>query len=69
MVKTPEEIRQMLAGYGVTSGEDVCVYSGSGLHSSLFIAAMEHAGLPGAKNFVGGWSQWSASSSRPIERD
>ena len=67
-VRSPEEIRQILANHGVTSGGDVCVYSGSGLHSSLFIAAMEYAGLPGAKNFVGGWSQWSASSSRPIAR-
>lgn len=68
-VETPERIREILAGHGVTSGENVCVYSGSGLHSSLFIAAMESAGLHGAHNFVGGWSQWAASSTHPIERD
>ncbi|HIW95101.1 MAG TPA: sulfurtransferase [Candidatus Corynebacterium gallistercoris] len=65
----PETVRETLAEFGVTSGEQVAVYSGSGLHSSLFIAAMEHAGLHGAKNFVGGWSQWAASRTRPIERD
>lgn len=64
----PERVREILGEHGITRGEDVAVYSGSGLHSSLFIAIMEHAGLLGAWNFIGGWSQWSASSSRPIAR-
>lgn len=64
-----ERIREVLASHGITDGREVAVYSGSGLHSSLFIAAMEQAGLRGAKNFVGGWSQWAASPQRPIERD
>lgn len=67
-IKSPEEVREILRTYGVTDGESVAVYSGSGQHSSLFIAAMEHAGLKGARHFVGGWSQWAADSSRPIER-
>ncbi|MBF0581756.1 MULTISPECIES: sulfurtransferase [Corynebacterium] len=67
-VLSPEELRHILQIHGVTEGTNVAVYSGSGLHSSLFVAAMEHAGLYGAKNFIGGWSQWAADSSRAIER-
>lgn len=67
-VRTPEEVREILKNHGIIEGENVAVYSGSGQHSSLFIAAMEHAGLSGARNFIGGWSQWAADSSRPIER-
>lgn len=67
-VRSPEEVRQVLHTHGITEGSEVAVYSGSGQHSSLFIAAMEHAGLHGAKNFIGGWSLWAADSSRPIER-
>lgn len=66
--KTPEEIRAMFAELGVTSGEGVVVYSGSGLHSAQMIAGMHHAQLPGAALFVGGWSQWSADRSNPVVR-
>ncbi|WP_282940306.1 sulfurtransferase [Corynebacterium auriscanis] len=67
-VENPERLREYLASRGITRGDNVAVYSGSGLHSSLFIAAMEHAGLHGARNFIGGWSQWSARLDLPIER-
>lgn len=62
-------MKNAAAEFGVDKGEDVAVYSGSGVGSALFIAAMEHAGLTGARHFVGGWSQWAASRTRPIERD
>lgn len=68
-IASPEKVREVLAEFGVDKGEDVAVYSGSGVGSALFIAAMEHAGLTGARHFVGGWSQWAASRTRPIERD
>lgn len=64
----PEEIRAKLAEIGVTSGEQVAVYSGSGLHAALFVQAMHEAGLPGASLFVGGWSKWAGDPSRPIVR-
>jgi len=28
---------------------------------------MEHAGLPGARLYVGSWSEWSADPERPVE--
>ena len=67
-MKTPEEIRDHLAAAGVTSGDGVIVYSGSGNHSAQVLAAMEHAGLTGAAHYVSGWSQWSASPRNPVER-
>lgn len=66
-LRSPEEIRARFAEAGVTSGKDVIVYSGSGNHSSLALLAMEHAGLTGAAHYVGGWSQWSADTSNPVE--
>jgi thiosulfate/3-mercaptopyruvate sulfurtransferase len=62
-------VRQRLADQGL-NGEAIAaeavVYSGSGVSSALFIALMEHAGLPVAKHYVGGWSQWAADRSRPV---
>ena len=66
--KTPDAIREILAGVGVSRGEDVIVYSGSGNHSAQVLAAMEHAGITGAAHYLGGWSQWSADPKNPVER-
>lgn len=66
-LRSPEEIRTRFAEEGITSGEDVIVYSGSGNHSSLALLAMESAGLTGAAHYVGGWSQWSANPANPVE--
>ena len=66
--KQVEEIREKLAEIGVTSGDQVAVYSGSGLHAALFVQAMHEAGLPGASLFIGGWSKWAGDPARPIDR-
>ncbi|WP_448852667.1 sulfurtransferase [Corynebacterium sp. 335C] len=68
LMRSPEEIRENLASFGIEDGSKVAVYSGSGLHSALFIAAMHHAGVPGASLFVGGWSMWAGDPKRPIAR-
>lgn len=62
------EIRAKLAEVGVTAAEQVAVYSGSGLHSALFIQAMHEAGMPGGSVFIGGWSKWAGDPARPIVR-
>lgn len=43
------------------------MYCGSGVSACLNLLAMERAGLPGAKLYVGSWSEWSADPSRPVE--
>lgn len=67
-VKSPADIRQAFADRGITSADDMIIYSGSGNHSALAIAAMEHAGLGIPAHYVGGWSQWSADPRNPVER-
>ncbi|MDO5454602.1 MAG: sulfurtransferase [Corynebacterium sp.] len=66
--RSPEEIRERFASVGLTedNAASAIVYSGSGIHSSLGLAAMGHAGLPFAAHFVGGWSLWSANPANPI---
>ncbi|MCZ9309675.1 sulfurtransferase [Corynebacterium sp. c6VSa_13] len=66
--KSREELAEIFAQHGITKDEDVVVYSGSGLHSALVIAAMMYAGLPAPRHFVGGWSQWCADSFNPVQR-
>jgi thiosulfate/3-mercaptopyruvate sulfurtransferase len=40
------------------------VYCGSGVTSAHHLVAMEHAGLPGARLYVGSWSEWIRDEKR-----
>lgn len=68
--KSKEEISELFDQAGITKDnvKDAIVYSGSGNHSALALAAMELVGLTGARHYVGGWSQWSANPANPVER-
>lgn len=63
-----ERVRKVMAENGIDDASKVAVYSGSGLHASLFVQAMHEAGLPGAALMAGGWSQWAGDPENPIQR-
>jgi thiosulfate/3-mercaptopyruvate sulfurtransferase len=44
------------------------MYCGSGVTACQNLLAMEHAGLPGARLYVGSWSEWSADPAHPTEK-
>jgi thiosulfate/3-mercaptopyruvate sulfurtransferase len=50
------------------SHETVVHSCGSGVSACHNILAMEIAGLPGTRLYPGSWSEWSADSTRPIQR-
>ena len=52
---------------GDRSPEQVVMYCGSGVTACQNLLAMEHVGLPGARLYVGSWSEWSSDPKRPIE--
>jgi thiosulfate/3-mercaptopyruvate sulfurtransferase len=43
------------------------MYCGSGVTACHNLLAMEHAGLSGARLYVGSWSEWSADPARAVE--
>ena len=59
-----EQFQQVLGG---RAPADAVMYCGSGVSACLNLLAMEHAGLPGPKLYVGSWSEWSSDPARPIE--
>lgn len=59
-----EKYEEALAGH---APQDAVMYCGSGVSACLNLLAMERAGLPGTKLYVGSWSEWSSDASRPIE--
>lgn len=62
----PEQLRsEFKALIGDTPPENVVVYCGSGVTSIHHILAMESAGLPGARLYLGSWSEWIRDPKRP----
>lgn len=64
----PELAARFKESLGDTPADRVICYCGSGVTACHNLLALEHAGLHGAKLYAGSWSEWSADSSRGIER-
>ncbi|MGH6630065.1 MAG: sulfurtransferase [Burkholderiales bacterium] len=67
--KSPDALRAefqaVLAG---REPAEVIQYCGSGVAACHNALAMEIAGLPGSRVYIGSWSEWSADPTRPIAR-
>lgn len=48
------------------NNEGVIVHCGSGVTGCLNVLAMERAGVPGVKLYVGGWSDWCSHADNPV---
>ena len=59
-----EAFTTALAGHAPS---ETVMYCGSGVSACHNLLAMTHAGLPGARLYVGSWSDWSSDPDRPIE--
>jgi thiosulfate/3-mercaptopyruvate sulfurtransferase len=67
--KSPEMLRAEFEA--ILSGRnpsEVINYCGSGVTACHNALAMEIAGLPGSRVYIGSWSEWSADPTRPISR-
>ncbi|WP_353110015.1 sulfurtransferase [Gordonia sp. (in: high G+C Gram-positive bacteria)] len=62
----PSVLRARFADLGVTPGQDVVVYCGSGVTAAHQIAALAVAGID-ATLYPGSYSQWSSDPTRPVE--
>lgn len=66
--RSPERLREhydaLRAG---RDPEEIVFYCGSGVTAAQNVLAMEHAGLPGARMYVGSWSEWILDPAREVE--
>jgi thiosulfate/3-mercaptopyruvate sulfurtransferase len=54
-----DELRRRFESVGVTAGEDVVSYCGSGVTACHNLLVLEHAGLGRGRLYAGSWSQYS----------
>jgi thiosulfate/3-mercaptopyruvate sulfurtransferase len=66
-LKSPDVLRaEFTALLGNAAGSDVIHQCGSGVSACHNLLAMEVAGLPGSRLYVGSWSEWCADPKRPV---
>ena len=66
--RSPEQLRTHYDA--LRAGQDaseIVYYCGSGVTAAQNVLAMEHAGLPGARMYVGSWSEWIIDPRREVE--
>jgi len=64
-LKSPDEIRALLAKAGVAPGQEIVTYCAVGMRASLMAWAVQSVGLP-VKIYIGSWQDWRRDSSNPI---
>lgn len=70
VMKSPETLRQQFeALIDQQAPSEAIFYCGSGVSACQNLLAMSHAGLEGAKLYVGSWSEWLKDPDRPISTD
>jgi thiosulfate/3-mercaptopyruvate sulfurtransferase len=66
-LKSPDALRaEFKTLLGNISASDVIHQCGSGVSACHNLLAMEVAGLPGSRLYVGSWSEWCADPKRPV---
>lgn len=66
--RAPDELRAHFATViGDVAPEQVIFYCGSGITAAQNVLAMEIAGLPGSRMYVGSWSEWILDPAREVE--
>jgi len=65
--KSPEEVRALCAGYGLTPDSDIILYCFKGARSSNTFVALHLAGFKKVRIYLGSWNEWSRDPTLPVE--
>jgi thiosulfate/3-mercaptopyruvate sulfurtransferase len=67
--KSPEDLRTLYEGKGVTADKDVVTYCRIGERSSFTWFVLKYLlGYPNVKNYDGSWTEWGNMVKNPIEK-
>ena len=65
-MRSPFTLKNHFEGVAENETDPATVYCGSGVTAAHLALAMEHAGLPMPRLYVGSWSEWITDSQRPL---
>lgn len=66
VLKSENEIRQLLADYGISSDQEVIAHCQTGIRSSYATLVLQGLGYTEVKNYDGSWIEWANNQSLPI---
>lgn len=67
-MKSPAELRELLAPAGATPGKRAITYCGVGISASALLYALDRAGLAEAALYDAGWDEWGRDPELPVAR-
>jgi thiosulfate/3-mercaptopyruvate sulfurtransferase len=67
ILRSEEDMRDLLAQAGVTPEKDVIVHCQSGSRSSHTFLVLQAMGFPHVRHYPGGWQEWGNRSDTPVE--
>ena len=67
-MKSPEELRQVLATAKVAPGSTCITYCGVGISASALLFALTLAGVEDVRLYDGSWEEWGRDPARPVAR-
>ncbi len=67
-MRTPAELRELFASYGVHPDSRPVTMCGSGITGAVLTLGLAQAGLPIGALYDGSWSDWGSATDTPIER-
>jgi thiosulfate/3-mercaptopyruvate sulfurtransferase len=65
--KSPEKIIALLEAQNINPRQEIAVYCHRGARSANTYFALKYAGVPGARNFIGSWHEWSSRADLPVQ--
>ncbi|MFC0281925.1 3-mercaptopyruvate sulfurtransferase [Falsigemmobacter intermedius] len=68
-MKSPEALREIFAGLGVTPEQPVITSCGSGVTAAVLSLALERAGHRNHALYDGSWAEWGMYDDLPVEKD
>jgi len=67
VVKSEDEIRELLASKGIVPGNEIVAHCQTGIRSSYATLVLKGLGYENVKNYDGSWIEWANNTSLPIE--
>ena len=67
-MKSPDELRELLARAGAIPGRKAIAYCGVGISASALLYALKRAGVEDATLYDAGWDEWGRDPELPVAR-